>query len=148
MLLWNSAIRKGFGDKHTFTAPCALYGEQADKGHAHDGGNGCRQIQSRNSAILQRATEKGKKEAGRTQQCQEQTYTYRHCLGQKKHQVRHTIQNFSIKIKIIGKIFGFLHRKQGAECRCLIPVVPLRSAPGYVLVAFFKAHPSYIRVIM
>ncbi|WP_288085510.1 hypothetical protein, partial [Xylanibacter rodentium] len=24
---------------------------------------------------------------------------------------------------------------QGAECRCLIPGVPLRSAPGYVLVA-------------
>ena len=31
---------------------------------------------------------------------------------------------------------------QGAECRCLIPGVPLRSAPGYVLVAFSRRiHP-------
>ena len=27
---------------------------------------------------------------------------------------------------------------QGAECRCLLPGVPLRSAPGYVLVAFSR----------
>ncbi len=32
-------------------------------------------------------------------------------------------------------MFFMLLPLQGAECRCLIPGVPLRSAPGYVLVA-------------